>query len=130
MVRGCVLIAALVSSSGCDEWPGTPSVVYDQPTLDAKYKAVTDLAALPVCSTSLQCSAIPIGAKACGGPARYLVYSRVNVNEQELRRRADDLFAFEREYNTRNGVVSDCSLAQPANPGCVDGVCIDLNARR
>jgi hypothetical protein len=124
-----LIVAALVSSSGCGDRPGTPTVVYDKPTLDAKYKAVTDLAAARACSATSQCASIAIGAKPCGGPWRYLVYSRVNVNETELRTRVDDLFAFEREYNMRNGVASDCSLAQPANPGCVDGICVDLNAR-
>lgn len=128
--RWLLIVAAIMSFVGCGDGPGTPTVVYDKPTLDAKYKAVSDLAAAPVCSATLQCSSIAIGAKPCGGPWRYLVYSRVNVNEEELRRRVDDLFAFEREYNMRNGVASDCSLAQPANPGCVDGMCVDLNARR
>lgn len=116
--------------SACGDAPSTPTVVYNRPTLDAKYQAVTDMIALPVCATSLQCSSIAIGAKPCGGPWRYAVYSKGNVNERELQRRADDLLAFEREYNRRNNVVSDCSLARPATPACVEGFCVDLNARR
>ena len=116
--------------SACNDSPGSPSVVYDRPTLDAKYRAVTDLVGTPVCSATPQCTATPLGAKPCGGPWRYVVYSRQNVNEQELRRRVDELYAFEREYNVRNGVASDCSLAQAPNPGCVDARCVDLGAAR
>jgi len=85
---------------------------------------------VPVCSTSLQCSSVALGSKPCGGPWRHIVYSKVNVNEQELRRRADDLFAFEHEYNLRNGIVSDCLATRAPTPGCVDGMCVDLNVRR
>ena len=128
----CVTLAAAVALAlvACERSPAAPTVVYDRPSLDARYKAVTDMIALPVCSTSLQCRSVAVGAKPCGGPWRYLVYSDVMVNEQELQRRTADLFAFEREYNTRNGIVSDCSVPHPATPGCVDSVCVDLNVSR
>ncbi len=122
--------AVALAPVACEKNPTAPTVVYDRLSLDARYKAVTEMIALPVCSASLQCSSIAIGAKPCGGPWRYLVYSPGNVNERELRRRTDDLFAFEREYNTRNGMASDCSVPRPPVPGCVDGMCVDLNLRR
>ncbi|MGH2399811.1 MAG: hypothetical protein ACRDF6_08180, partial [bacterium] len=121
-------LTAASALAGCEQTAATPTVVYDRVTLNAKYQAVTDMVKMPVCSTSPQCSSVGIGAKPCGGPWRYLVYSKVNVNAQELQRRVDDLFAFEREYNRRNGIASDCSVARAATPGCVDGFCIDLNA--
>lgn len=122
--------AGLVSAvAACDERPTGPTLVYDRATLDAKYQAVADMIRQPVCATSLQCSSIAIGAKPCGGPWRYATYSTVNVNERELRRRVGDLFAFEREYNIRNGIGSECSVPRAPNPGCVDGLCVDLNAR-
>lgn len=133
MITICrVMLAAAVALApvACDDRPAAPTVVYDRPSLNAKYKAVMDMIALPVCSTSLQCSSVAAGAKPCGGPWRYLVYSTVNVNERELRRRIDDLFAFEREYNMRNGIASDCSVPRPPTPACVDGTCVDLNVRR
>jgi hypothetical protein len=130
-IRRVTLAAAVaLAAVACDESPAAPTVVYDRSSLDARYKAVTDMIALPVCSTSLQCSSVAVGARACGGPQRYLVYSRVNVNEQELRRLTGDLFAFEREYNTRNGIFSVCIVPPPPAPGCVDGMCVDLNVHR
>src|SRR5688572_32699237 len=113
-----VTLAATVALApvACEKTPAAPTVVFDRPSLDARYKAVTDMIAEPVCSTSLQCSSVAVGAKACGGPRRYLVYSDVTVNERELRRRAAELFAFELEYNQRNLVVSDCMSPQPTTP--------------
>jgi hypothetical protein len=130
-IRRVALAAAVaLAPVACERSPAAPTVVYDRPSLDAKYKAVTDMIALPVCSTSLQCSSVAVGAKPCGGPRRYIVYSNVTVNEPELRRRAADLFAFEREYNTRNGMVSDCIGVGPPTPGCVDSMCVDLDVYR
>lgn len=106
-----------------------PTPVYDRATLAARYDAIAQIVGVPACTTTPQCAAIPVGAKPCGGPWRYLVYSKANVNETELQRRAADLFAFEMEYNKRNGVASDCSLARTATPACVEGSCVDLNAR-
>ena len=130
-IRRVTLAAAVaLASVACEKNPAAPTVVYDRLSLDARYKAVTDMIGVPVCSTSLQCSSVAIGAKPCGGPWRYLVYSHGNVNEPELQRRTDDLFAFEREYNMRNGMASDCSVPRPPMPGCVDSMCVDLNIHR
>lgn len=130
-IRRVTLAAAVaLAAVGCEKNPAAPTVVYDRPSLDARYKAITDMIGLPVCSTSLQCSSVAVGAKPCGAPRRYLVYSDVDVNERELRRRTADLFAFEREYNTRNGIVSDCIVPHPPTPGCVDTMCVDLNVYR
>jgi len=123
-------VAIALAPVACERSPAAPTVVYDRPSLDARYKAITDMTAVPLCSTSLQCSSVALGAKPCGGPWRYLVYSDVNVNEPELQRRTAELFAFEREYNTRNGIVSDCSVPRQPTPGCVDSVCVDLNVYR
>ena len=127
-----VMLAAAVALApvGCERSPAAPTVIYDRPSLDARYKVITDMIALPVCSTSMQCSSVALGAKPCGGPWRYLVYSDVNVNEPELQRRTAELFAFELEYNRRNGIASDCMWVGPPRPGCVDNVCVDLNLYR
>jgi hypothetical protein len=130
-IRRVTLAAAVaLAVVACGSNPAAPTVVYDRASLDARYKAVTDMIAVPVCSRSLQCSSVALGSKPCGGPWRFLVYSQVNINEQELRRRADDLFAFEHEYNLRNGIVSDCVAARAPTPGCVDGMCVDLSVQR
>ena len=130
-IRRVTLAAAVaLASVACERSPAAPTVVYDRASLEARYKAVTDMIAVQVCSTSLQCSSVAVGAKACGGPRRYLVYSDVKVNERELRRRTAELFAFELEYNRRNHIVSDCMSPQPPTPGCVDRMCVDLNVYR
>ena len=130
MIRRVTLAAAVaLAPAACERSPAAPTVVYDRPSLDAMYKAVTDMIAEPVCSTSLQCSSVALGAKPCGGPWRYLVYSNVTVNERELQRRAAELFAFELEYNRRNRMVSDCIGIGRPTPGCVDSMCVNVDIR-
>jgi hypothetical protein len=130
MLRLMLAMAVGLVLSGCDRSPGAPTGAYNRDTLDAKYQAISDTVKLPVCSTSQQCGSMGIGSKPCGGPWRYIVYSKVSVHEEELKRRVDELFAFEHEYNRHNGIVSDCSVARPAEPACVDGMCVDLNSPR
>jgi hypothetical protein len=101
---------------------------YNRATLDMKYQAVYNLTQDLSCSDSSACASIGVGAKPCGGPWRYLVYSKDTVDEDELTATVADLNAYEAGYNAQEGIVSDCSMAREANPGCVDHKCVDLNS--
>jgi len=36
------------------------------------------------CETNSQCTSIPVGHRACGGPSSYIVYSTLNTNKNKL----------------------------------------------
>ena len=106
----------------------SPVPQYDRATLDMKFQAVHNLIQDLYCTDSSACASISVGSKPCGGPWHYLVYSKDTVNEEVLTVMVADLNAYEAGYNVQEGIVSDCSMAREANPGCVDRRCVDLNS--
>jgi hypothetical protein len=78
------------------------------------------------CSESVQCRTIPFGAKPCGGPWSYLVYSLATTDSTELARAVDRYTAREHEINQLEGRVSDCSLVTEPRVACADGVCVPV----
>jgi hypothetical protein len=81
----------------------------------------------PMCSDSTECAYIAFGAKPCGGPWRYLIYSPATVDETVLEEKVAEYNRFEDTINRRYGLVSDCSVPRAPRLGCLDGVCVDLN---
>lgn len=79
------------------------------------------------CSGDGDCRYLAFGAKPCGGPWRYLVYSTRNVDP-------DLLAALVNRYNAANAVlnrrwhaISDCSIPPIPRAGCSLGSCVDLD---
>ncbi len=101
---------------------------YDKAGVDQRYQAVYNLTQDLSCSDSSVCSSTGIGSKPCGGPWKYLVYSTSTTDVEKLTSAVADLNSYEAGYNQQEGLLSDCSIAPPANPGCVNNKCIDLNA--
>lgn len=78
------------------------------------------------CSVDSDCASLPYGAKACGGPARYLVYSTATLSaaeQQTLTETATEYSELSRQYNVDNGVISTCDVVVPPSVGCVSGQC-------
>jgi hypothetical protein len=69
------------------------------------------------CDSDDQCRTIGVGAKACGGPGRYLAWSTRNVKPAELEAQAQAYAQAVRAENERSGLVSDCSLV--TDPGAL-----------
>ena len=70
------------------------------------------------------CRYAGLGAKPCGGPWEYIVYSVSSTDSTALAIRLTEYDAFEAEMNELYGYVSDCSV--PAIPVLAyeDGRCI------
>ena len=76
------------------------------------------------CTTDAQCAVIPIGQKACGGPAAYLAYSTQGTDLPALKRLATRHTDASKEFNKTSGRMSDCMvLAEPAAV-CRAGRCV------
>ncbi|MGE0353848.1 MAG: hypothetical protein AB7Q69_11450 [Gemmatimonadales bacterium] len=78
----------------------------------------------PVCTDVSQCRAIAFGAKPCGGPREYLVYSMANADSLRLDSLVSRYNAVDREMNQSGGMVSDCSVVMPPVLERVDGRCV------
>jgi hypothetical protein len=75
------------------------------------------------CSSSSVCRTIAFGAKACGGPEQYLIYSTSVTDSARLAREVARYNEAERKRNRDEGRVSDCSLVVRPRVGCVSGQC-------
>jgi hypothetical protein len=124
-----ILAMSFLLSACGQEAARSPLQQYDRAILDMKYQAVESLSQDLSCTEASSCACIGIGSKPCGGPWRYLVYSKATVDEKELKALVADLKAYEEGYNKQEGIISDCSITQTANPGCTENKCVDLNAQ-
>lgn len=75
------------------------------------------------CSATTGCSSIAFGAKPCGGPWEYLVFSN-NVNLPQLQQMVSEYNTMNQQFNASTGAASDCMfVGPPSNIGCVNGQC-------
>ena len=70
------------------------------------------------------CRYAGLGAKPCGGPWAYIVYSVSSTDSTALANRLTAYDAFEAEMNELYGYVSDCSIPAPPVLAFKDGRCI------
>jgi hypothetical protein len=80
------------------------------------------------CMDASDCAFIALGSKPCGGAWEFLVYSRTNVDEDQLNALARNYNDFNDVVNKRYDYVSDCSLVEPPELGCAEGRCVNLNS--
>ncbi|WP_052354163.1 hypothetical protein [Flectobacillus major] len=83
---------------------------------------VQDFAKNKACSGD-DCRVIPMGAKACGGPTQYLVYSVSKVDEKLLVAKVQAYTDFQKELNKKYNRMSDCMILSPPVVNCVNGLC-------
>ncbi|WP_026914801.1 hypothetical protein [Christiangramia portivictoriae] len=75
------------------------------------------------CDDSEDCDYLALGAKPCGGPQAYVIFSN-DIDRQPLQRLVEDYTNLEKEYNEKFGITSDCALVSPPqNIGCVNTTC-------
>lgn len=71
-----------------------------------------------------QCRVHPVGAKACGGPQAYLVYSTATSSERQIEELARRYTEAEQKYNRVTGSASTCSYLMPPAVGLENGKCV------
>jgi hypothetical protein len=121
-----------VDSAACSDGNGNgdgavlaSSLQADEATLRAMYKDVLDYVADRSCAESRLCGHAAAGAKPCGGPTQYIVYSKTEVEWGVLHEKLNALREFETAFNYKHDRISDCSTPREPVPGCVDGSCVD-----
>lgn len=71
-----------------------------------------------------QCRAMPIGAKPCGGPWAYFVYSASSTDEDMLKELVAAYDARQAILNRRDGHISTCDMVMPPTVALDDGICV------
>ena len=79
------------------------------------------------CSEIGECRSLPFGAKPCGGPREYLIYSIINSDTLKFREKVDEYNSWNEVLNKRYGYMSDCMLVEEPQLVCLDGKCVDRN---
>ncbi len=70
-----------------------------------------------------QCKVIAFGAKACGGPTTYLVYSSLQTKENKLRRLVGQYNFLQDKINKETDAISDCMFIEEPKPTIQNGMC-------
>jgi hypothetical protein len=86
-------------------------------------RAIDEEIGEPRADSVAQCKYIGFGAKPCGGPWMYLVYSTARTDESKLHRLVREFNALQKKINEEEQLGSDCSV--PPEPELVleNGVC-------
>jgi hypothetical protein len=92
--------------------------------MDSLRAVVQGLVSEPTCDDVAQCRAMAFGAKPCGGPWSYLVYSVTASDSVRLGQAVAAYNAREAEVNRQEGRVSDCRMVTAPAVECRDGTCV------
>ncbi len=76
------------------------------------------------CDGPQQCRTLAVGAKACGGPERYLPWSSKQQDGSALRELAARHATLRRAEDAKSGMLSNCSVVPDPGASCVAGRCV------
>lgn len=117
MVRLTFLLAVSTAlTTGC----AARSPVASAPTSRASVEALIGEAS---CDADAQCRTVGVGAKACGGPARYLAWSSRHTDATALQRAVEDDARRARAEAEKAGILSNCSVTVDPGATCVRQRC-------
>lgn len=91
--------------------------------LQAMYQDIVQLVGQAKASSVAQCRVVGLGAKPCGGPQSYLVYSAEQGNETELLAKVARYNLLVQQHNQQLELMSDCAVVPKPGVVLVDGVC-------
>lgn len=106
-MAGCLVIAAVACGPS---QPNAANAEPDSQPLDSLRSTVLRLIAEPMATSIEQCRLIAFGAKPCGGPRAYLVYSMEATDSTDLARAVAMYTSEDARLNRVLGRASDCAL--------------------
>jgi hypothetical protein len=94
----------------------------DEQKLETLGKEIEEFAKNKSCSGD-DCRVMPMGAKGCGGPTKFLVYALSKVDEKQLTEKVRVYTELQKKINLATNKISDCSLVVAPTVNCLNGVC-------
>ncbi|WP_144395448.1 hypothetical protein [Pleionea sediminis] len=128
LIFSATLVACENSTSTADE-PQSDSKTESKTTKATKLptpeliEQIVGLAKDVSCESVSECSFIGIGARPCGGPDKYLIYSKVNIDQVKLTALVDDYNERKREYIKSQMQVGVCLVAPEPELECKEQRC-------
>ncbi len=117
---GCMVIAAIACGPS---QRNVANVEPDNPPLDSLRATVLRLIAEPSATSIGQCRLTAFGAKPCGGPRGFLVYSMEATDSTDLARAVALYTAEDDRLNRVLGLASDCALVEQPQITYTAGQC-------
>lgn len=118
-------LAALLLVSACQAQPppakSASASLAAEAALLARIEA--EVGSAP-CTSSTQCRSLPIGAKACGGPARWMAWSTTVSRADQLQAWSSQLADLQRRRFEATGMMSTCSIVPDPGAVCRAGRCV------
>jgi hypothetical protein len=105
------------SPASADVQPSAP------PAVSGTLARIHALVGKAECSSDSQCQVLPIGAKACGGPAGYLAFSNADTSAAEVQALAQRYHAEQQASNQRSGMISNCRVVPTPAAACRANTC-------
>lgn len=75
------------------------------------------------CSTDADCEAVGLGAKACGGPTKFIIVSTLNAELEHIDALVSELEQKQAAYNQASGAMSTCEAEVARQPTCQQNIC-------
>jgi len=124
--RSALLFGLAVLMAGCAATaaPGPAPTASQPAALTRAWAAVQDEVGAAACSSTAECRSIAVGAKACGGPERYLAWSTRSSNEARLSERVAAYNAAREADNQQAGRISNCMMLMDPGAVCEAGRCV------
>ena len=123
-------ILFMLACAACTTRAGDPPAAVAGPAKPAPVAAGADtlgqirsLIGAAECSSDSQCQILPVGARACGGPASYLAWSSAKTDAAQLQALAERHKAEQQADNMATGRISTCIAIAPPEVACRAGAC-------
>lgn len=115
-------LLAWAALASCAQTPpaATAATEAESARLGRELRAVVGPAA---CSSDSECRTLPVGAKACGGPAGYLAWSTRDTDEQKLQALAARQADAQRRENRAASMRSNCAVVTDPGAVCLASRC-------
>lgn len=127
------LCAGLLLQTGCDhpimgifERHRAGDEPQDRQRLRRLRAEIEDLVGEARCRSVEDCRYVGLGAKPCGGPWEFLIFSTARTDVERLLAKVEEYNRFEARMNRRYGYISDCGMPPEPELGCVENRCVDL----
>ncbi len=108
-MAGCMVIAAVACGPS---QRNAANAAPEDPPLDSLRATVLRLIDEPLAANIGQCRLTAFGAKPCGGPRGFLVYSMEATDSTDLARAVALYTAEDDRLNRASGLASDCALVE------------------
>jgi len=114
------IATSILLLSGC---ASTTSSSNDHGTSLASLNSqLNDIVSNNSCTASFQCKVLEVGARACGGPSKYAVYSTLNTQQEQAEQIAQQITAQESTLNKAQG-LTDCPSVLEVQSLCINQQC-------